>query len=121
MKHTHKVIVVVVALLLAFGGGRSIWAAQLPGQSSTLVSHADVTLTAAASAVQVLAANANRIAAHCENTGGTNSARIGDATTDATHGLSLASGAEIPLGVTTAIYAFSTSGTTINCSEVVSP
>ena len=86
------------------------------------VSHADTTLTGAASAAQVLAANLGRVTAICQNTGATNSARVGDSATAAAQGTLLAvAGAPVPLSATNAIYAYSASGTTVNCAEIVRP
>ncbi len=85
------------------------------------VSYPDTTLTGAASAVQVLAVNTSRVTAICQNTGATNSARVGDANTGAAQGTLLAAGAGVTLDATSAIYAYSAVGTTVNCAEIVRP
>lgn len=90
--------------------------------AQSYMSYADVSLTAAAAAVQVLAANPGRVTAVCQNTGTANAARIGDASVGANRGTVLyANGAGVTFDVTGALYAYSASGTTINCAEVVRP
>ena len=90
--------------------------------AQTYVSYTDVTLMAAAAAVQVLAANPGRVTAVCQNTGATNTTRVGDASVGANRGTVLyPNGAGVTFDVTGAIYAYSASGTTINCAEVVRP
>jgi hypothetical protein len=90
--------------------------------AQSYVSYTDVTLTAAAAAVQVLAANPGRVTAVCQNTGATNTTRVGDASVGANRGAVLyPNGAGVTFDVTGAIYAYSASGTTINCAEVVRP
>ncbi len=86
------------------------------------LSYADVALAAAAPPLQVLAGNPNRVTAICQNTGATNTARIGDANVGANQGTMLyANGAGVTFDITGAIYAYSQSGTTINCAEIVRP
>ena len=88
------------------------------GQS--YVSYPDVPLAAGAPAVQVLAANPNRVTAICQNLGTSNTARVGDAGIGAVQGAVLyGNGAGITIDVTGAVYAYSASGTTINCAEIV--
>ena len=90
--------------------------------AQTYVSYTDVTLMAAAAAVQVLAANPGRVTAVCQNTGATNTTRVGDASVGANRGTVLyPNGAGVTFDVTGAIYAYSANGTTINCAEVVRP
>ena len=90
--------------------------------AQTYVSYTDVTLTAAAAAVQVLAANPGRVTAVCQNTGATNTTRVGDASVGANRGTVLyPNGAGVTFDVTGAIYAYSANGTTINCAGVVRP
>jgi hypothetical protein len=90
--------------------------------AQSYVSYTDVTLTAAAAAVQVLAANPGRVTAVCQNTGATNTTRVGDASVGANRGTVLyPNGAGVTFDVTGAIYAYSANGTTINCAEVVRP
>jgi hypothetical protein len=89
-----------------------------------LVAHADVALTASAAAVQILASNLKRVTAVCRIVGapGTNTARVGDSTTDATHGTPLdATVAGASFDVTGALYGYSATGITLSCSEVVRP
>ncbi|HVB82186.1 MAG TPA: hypothetical protein VNE82_19820 [Candidatus Binataceae bacterium] len=88
--------------------------------AQSYVSYLDVSLTAAGPAVQILAANPARVTAICQNTGPTNTARVGDAGVGASRGAVLyANGAGVTFDVTSAIYAYSAAGTTINCAEVV--
>jgi len=90
--------------------------------AQSYVSYGDVALTAGAAAVQVLAANPGRVTAICQNTGTANTARVGDANVGANQGTVLyANGAGVTFDVTGAIYAYSASGTTINCAEIVRP
>ena len=90
--------------------------------SQSDLSHPAVALTSGASPVQLLPINANRVTAICQMIGtiGTNTARIGDASIGASQGTQLS--AAIPaatLDVTGALYAFSSTGATINCNEIV--
>jgi hypothetical protein len=86
------------------------------------LSYPDVSLSAGAAAVQVLAANPDRVTAICQNTGTSNTARIGDAAVGNSRGTMLyANGAGLTLDVSGAIYAYSQGGTTINCGEIVRP
>jgi hypothetical protein len=90
----------------------------------TLVPHADVTLIANAAAVAILAKNPNRVSALCRlNPGqtGTNTARVGDATTAAAIGSPLTPGDTITVASTNTMYAFSATGATVNCLEVIRP
>lgn len=85
-------------------------------------SYPDVSLTAGAAAVQILAANPQRVTAICQNTGAANVARIGDANVGANRGTILyANGAGLTFDVTSAVYGYSASGTTVNCAEIVRP
>lgn len=86
------------------------------------LSYPDASIAAGAAAVQVLAANPSRVTAICQNTGTANTARIGDANIGSNRGTMLyANGAGLTLDVTSAIYAYSQAGTTVNCAEVVRP
>jgi hypothetical protein len=86
------------------------------------VSYADVSLAAGAAAIQMLAANPNRVTAICQNLGASNTARVGDANIGAAQGTVLyGNGAGVTLDVTGPVYAYSASGTTINCAEIVRP
>jgi hypothetical protein len=90
--------------------------------AQTYLSYADVPLAAAAPPVQVLPVNPNRVTAVCQNTGTTNTARVGDVDVGANQGTMLyADGAGVTFDVTSAIYAYSQGGTTINCAEIVRP
>ena len=103
-----------------------VWAQHF-AQSQTVaaqdyLSYPDVSLTAGGAPVRVLAANPNRVTAICQNTGATNTARIGDANVSANQGTMLyADGAGLTFDVTGAIYAYSQGGTTVNCAEIVRP
>jgi hypothetical protein len=112
------------ALLVAFAAPAfAQHLAQTQGLAAqSYVSYPDVSLAAAAAAVQILAANPTRVTAICQNTGATNTARVGDASVGANRGAVLyANGAGVTFDVTGAIYAYSAAGTTINCAEVVRP
>lgn len=89
--------------------------------TQSIVSHADQTITGAASAASVLAANPARLSVIVQNTGGSNNARIGDDTTASGVGYVLAPGDSIKLDTTAAIYCYSASGTAIGCTEIVEP
>lgn len=82
------------------------------------VSYPDIALGAAAAAVQVLLANPNRISAMIQNNG-SNPLRVGDASISNTQSTLLAAGAITNLDVTSAIFAFSELGSTINAAEIV--
>jgi hypothetical protein len=113
-----------IALLVAFAAPAfAQHFAQTQGLAAqSYVSYSDVSLTAAAAAVQVLAANSARVTAICQNTGATNTARVGDVSVGVNRGAVLyANGAGVTFDVNSAIYAYSAAGTSINCAEVVRP
>ena len=89
-----------------------------------VVSHADATLIANAAAAVVLPANLDRVEALCRAVPGqtsTNTARVGDASTGAAGGYPLAVGDVVSVYTTAAVYGYSATGATINCSETVRP
>ena len=90
-------------------------------EAQNYISHADVPLTGAAAAVQVLPANPARVTAICVNVGASNAARIGDSSIGAAQGTVLAASGGVTLDTTSALYAYSFSGTTINCGETIRP
>lgn len=110
-------------IIVAAATARAQHFAQAQGVAAqNYLSYADVSLAAGAPAVQVLAANPNRVTVICQNTGGTNTARVGDTNIGASQGTMLyANGAGLTFDVTAAIYAYSQGGTTINCAEIVRP
>jgi hypothetical protein len=88
-----------------------------------ITSHADITCPAGGAATPVLAVNTYRVIAQCIDTG-SSPVNVGDATvSQASHiGSPLqANGPGVDLDATGAIYCSSTSGTTINCQEIVRP
>jgi hypothetical protein len=88
--------------------------------AQNIVTHVDTSITGAASAVSLCAANTYRVTAIVRNTGSA-SMRVGDSTTDNTHGTPIAAGGIATFDVTGAIYVYSQSGTTAGCDEVVRP
>ncbi len=125
------VTVSIVALFLIFGLVRSAPSHEVDADGNNLaeiaVSHADSTISASAAATPYLLADSWRVAAYCQNTGTTNTVRVGDSKTDATHGTVLyPAGATTPtspnaiwIDDTDTVYAYSASGTTLNCQEIV--
>jgi len=88
--------------------------------AQNLVSYPDLVIVAAASAVQILAANPNQITAFVYNNG-SNPARIGDANVGATQGIPLIVGGGLTFEATGPLYAYSVSGTTISILATVRP
>jgi hypothetical protein len=88
--------------------------------AQTLVSYADVTITGGAAAVQLLAANSNRITAFIFNSG-SNAARVGDTNIGASQGAPVQAGVGITIETTDAIYAYSASGTMLSILTSVRP
>jgi len=89
--------------------------------SQSLLTHADVTVPAAA-ATLLIAANPNRVAASATNTGGSNVVRVGDANVSATQGIPLTPNfGNTELDVTEPIYGYSVLGTTVGITETVRP
>lgn len=87
--------------------------------AQTLLTHADVTITGAAAAAMVVAANASRGTLIIGN--GAAVCRIGDSNTAATRGIALAINATISIDTTDALYVYSASGTTISVMETIRP
>jgi hypothetical protein len=117
------ILLLGLAIIAAAAPAEAQHFAQAQGVAAqNYLSYADVSLAAGAAAVQVLAANPNRVTAICQNTGANNTARIGDANVGANQGTLLyANGAGLTFDATGAIYAYSQGGTTINCAEIVRP
>jgi hypothetical protein len=93
--------------------------------AQTLVTHADVAISAAATS-HYLTANSHRITAICYNVGTTNGARVGDSAVGAAQGIAMppASATGYPyisIDNTDDIYIYSASGTTVGCMELVRP
>jgi hypothetical protein len=99
----------------------SITSAQAQNAPKNFVDHADVAITAAAPALQILAANPERVSARCQNRDdAAHDVVIGDATTDNAHGMHVAAQTTVPIKVTGAIFVYSLLGSSaFNCSEIV--
>jgi len=119
-------LILLIALLLAAPGvaratQMAIGTAVAP---QIMVSHADVSLTANASAVTLLPTNLDRVEALCRMVPGqtsTNVLRIGDSTSAASTGYPMTVGDAITMYETAPVYGYSTTGATVNCSETVRP
>lgn len=117
-----SVLFVAAALLLL---ASRAWSAHEAGGTQNapqnLVAHANFAVSAGAPGVVVLDANPERVTAICRNLTG-NDLVIGDASTDGTHGFHLTT--TLPqqkFDATSAIFAYSLAGATVNCAEVVRP
>jgi len=93
----------------------------IASHTCSLVTHADATLSASASPTPVLGANAARVKAYCQNTGGTNSARLGDVNVGGSRGVTaLANGVPfVTFDGNGIIYGYSAAGTPVSCTELV--
>ena len=90
--------------------------------SGRIITYNDVTLSNAVKLI--LPANLGRRTACCQNTGGTNAARIGDVNISGTQGWNLVGTggtSAICFDTSDPIYGYSTSGTTVGCNEVLNP
>lgn len=117
-----------IALLALFGGAAESWAQhqaqEQANAAQAAVSHPDVVLTSGAAAVQLLPVNSSRVTAICQMIGtiGTNTARIGDASIGASQGTQLsATSPGATIDVTGPLYGYSSTGATLDCTEVVRP
>lgn len=89
------------------------------GVGTVLLGHANVTLTGAATAVQICPQNtSHRIGVYVNNTG-SNAIQIGDSGTGGAtdYGTPIAAGQTIALPTTAAVYGYSASGSSASCLE----
>jgi hypothetical protein len=84
-----------------------------------IYSHADVTISASASPAAVASPSTIRIYALCQNTGATYPVRVGDSTVGSSTGILLKPSELVPIPINGTLYAYSDSGTTVNCSDVI--
>jgi len=128
MTKRMKRLIIGAAVVAALIGGHSARAedyGQAVGVGTSLISHADITITGAASAVQICPAAVNqRISACVQNTGNTNNMRCADSNAGASQGVVVApdpnsknAGGSVCFSVTGPIYCYSASGTTAGCTE----
>ncbi len=125
--------IIAVSVVLAFLGLAFLplaYAQQHMGANAgitqqTYVSHPDATLSAAASpaALPTSAAPTKVVLWLCQNVGGTNAARIGDAAVGANQGTLLpASGELVPIPANNPVlYGYSASGSVVACGEIDLP
>ncbi|HZP46260.1 MAG TPA: hypothetical protein VFB15_11485 [Candidatus Binataceae bacterium] len=88
-----------------------------------ITSHANVSCPSGGAATQILGTNTYRVDAKCIDTG-SNSVNIGDATVSQSGNIGepfQPNGPGDDIEVTGPLYCSSTSGTTVNCTEIVRP
>jgi len=119
-------VAIALGMLVAPARSRAHMAAKDMVASQNYVTHPDATIAATASPTPALQANANRVTARCQNTGATNTLRVGDANIGASQGTVLYPAAAsspifpntIDIDTTAAVYFYSQSGTTAHCDEI---